>query len=448
MPELREYLFDPEILMKLSEAERAARNDAIEKASRYYSGDHRKPLKVRAGQADDNVIVNLTKKVIDQSVSMLFGERPEMQAPGSEADQVLADKLLEDNGIEQFMHGIGVTGALSGHVYVKLMPDPKLGVRMVSINPEYVTVFWQPDDVSRIQAYMILWKQGKMHYRQDIYQGDGGLWMIRDLQREESGAWQQTAEQVFPFPFPPLLDWQNLPRANSLYGESDITNATLNDAVNFVASNINRILKFHAHPKTMGIGIAAKDVTETAVDGFWAIQDKDAKVQNLEMQSDLSSSMAYLEYLQASFFAQHRAVDIGSLKDRLGQLTNFGLTSLFKDALDKLKSKRTLYGNGLTEMLVRMGMMMGKDWRGAEIVWPDPLPYNDMEEVQILEKEIALGIISRQTAAQLRGRDWEREQERMAAEQQAQQRSLGGALLQLLSDNGTEADRDDLSAND
>ena len=50
------------------------------------------------------------------------------------------------------------------------------------------------------------------------------------------------------------------------------------------------------------------------------------------------------------------------------------------------------------------------------INWPAPLPFNDAEEVEGIQKEMDMKILSKQTAAGLRGRDWELEQERMADE--------------------------------
>jgi hypothetical protein len=48
-----------------------------------------------------------------------------------------------------------------------------------------------------------------------------------------------------------------------------------------------------------------------------------------------------------------QTVDITSLQDKIGALTNFGLKVLYQDALAKLGVKRELYGDALLETVRR-----------------------------------------------------------------------------------------------
>src|SRR4030042_1572033 len=61
--------FDDEAVRKAEQA----RQEIIRAARRYYDGYHKKPLKVKPGELDDNVLVNLCRSLIDDSVSWLFG---------------------------------------------------------------------------------------------------------------------------------------------------------------------------------------------------------------------------------------------------------------------------------------------------------------------------------------------------------------------------------------
>lgn len=442
MPELTAYPDKPEVLDELAAGEVATRTAAIDAAWAYYRGEHRKALKIRKGHVDDNVIVNLARKVVNQSVAMLYGGLPTFDLPGDDdTTQALEAELAgiwEHNNAEILLSNLAVSGALAGHVFVKVMPEEsERRVRFVVQNPRYCTVFWRPDDMQAVVCYRIQWAQGRTKYRQDVV-ADGERWLIRDLRRDETSNWILTGESVWPWPFAPLVDWQNLPNPEGYYGEPDLSNAGLNDAVNFVASNINRILTHHAHPKTMGFGLQANQIQETAVDGFWAIPNGEARIENLEMQSDLASSMAYLEFLQAAMFREHQSVDLTSLKDRIGRLTNFGLRVLFKDSLDKGRTKRVLYGNGLCEVSARALRLLGLSEDMPTIRWPDPLPNNDTEQVGVQVQEIGVGTLSRQTAAEDRGRDWERESGRMAEEHEAEQ----GQLAQLLLKAQRQMDQD------
>ena len=70
MPELQQYPTQPQDLIELSNDERKARAAHVKAAWAYYDGEMRKPLKVKPNQPDDNVIVNLVGKMIDQAVEL------------------------------------------------------------------------------------------------------------------------------------------------------------------------------------------------------------------------------------------------------------------------------------------------------------------------------------------------------------------------------------------
>jgi hypothetical protein len=52
----------------------------------YYRGKHRRPLVVRPGQANDNTIVNYSRRVVDKSVAFLFGESPTFEVDDQRAE--------------------------------------------------------------------------------------------------------------------------------------------------------------------------------------------------------------------------------------------------------------------------------------------------------------------------------------------------------------------------
>ena len=82
MPALTHYdPLDLNQLDELAKAELAARREAIAQRWACYRGDFKRPLKVRTGQADDNIIVNMVKRVVNQSVHLLFGEAPRIDLP-------------------------------------------------------------------------------------------------------------------------------------------------------------------------------------------------------------------------------------------------------------------------------------------------------------------------------------------------------------------------------
>jgi hypothetical protein len=103
-------------------------------------------------------------------------------------------------------------------------------------------------------------------------------------------------------------------------------------------------------------------------------------------------------------------VDISSMADKLGALTNFGLRVLYADALFKLGTKRELYGDGIEELVRRLLILNGMDEDPGEIIWPDMLPENDVEKLNTQRQEMDLKLKSPQTVASERGIDFEKEQ--------------------------------------
>ena len=234
---------------------------------------------------------------------------------------------------------------------------------------------------------------------------------------------------IWPYPWSQVHDWQNLPDPRAYYGQSDLQNPMLNDAFNFVASNTQRIIRYHAHPRTIGTGFRAAELTPSDVESFWSIPNEKATIKNLEMTSDLASSMVFGQSLQGQFWSEHRGFDMTSIKDRLGQLTNFGLRVLMGDALNKASTKRELYGVGL-QAINRHALELqgyGPD-NVTKIVWPDMLPANTLEVVQVEQLKLGMGVTSKQSAAVALGLDWEDEQERMTDETQSQD-DIGARLL-------------------
>lgn len=441
MPSLTQYDYnDLDQLHKLAQEEYLVRRAEIETRNAYYEGKQKKWLidpKTKKELAE-NITINVTQKIIDQSVSMLFGESPEIEAHDESID-MLIEKMEDRNLDDVFYNSLCASGSIAGHVYVKLIKEPDT-VRWVMMNPALVTVYWKPDDGKVATAYKIAWTEGTTDYRQDIVRLDDNNWLVRDLIRKGSGNWEVTKEDAWQYPFAPIVDWQNLPNYLGYYGKTDLTSLELNDAINFTASNINLILKHHAHPKTIGTGVRADQVKETAVQGFWSIENEAASVYNLEMQSDLSSSMNYLGFLRSEFFSQQRAVDIASMKDKVGQLTNFGLRVLFSDAIQKNETKQLLYGYGIKELVFRSLVLMGVtiDANTIDVDFTDPMPVNDKENAERIKLELESRIISRQTASEQLGYDWDEQLAEMEKEKQMASASLGQSLLAAMRKQDSE----------
>lgn len=430
---LRTWFWEP-----MLDAQQRSRIETIENNRNYRRGEQPKTMKVKFNRADDNISLNFIGLAISRSVSLLFGKGVEFDLPGEDnPDQEYVDTMYSLNRKEILFHKVAMAGAEAGTAYLKIMPDyyEREGVkypRLVNILPEIVEIHTDPEDVEVIVGYTIEYtitgadgkeKRRKQEILRNVAEsGEIINWSVSDYEKSEATSlrWTLLDEQVWPYVFPPMIHTQNLPAHDSVYGEPDITDDVLKlqDRINYIASNISKIIRYHAHPRTIGIGFSKSQLEglDSGPDKLFAINAPGADVKNLEMQSDLSSSQGYLTLLRNTLMDVTRTVDVSSLPDKIGALTNFGLRVLYQDALQKLATKRELYGEMLTELNRRCLQVAGRGDDGGMCVWPDPLPASEAEKVEGLKSDLEMGIASKQTVAKARGYNWDTEQERMAKE--------------------------------
>lgn len=421
--------------------EEQERQKGYKRRWQYYNGDHPRPLKIKPGQPDDNVIVNLSRFIVDKGVAFLFGREIEFQIEEGETteDEQFLDDVWDANGKMSLLQNVALNGGVCGHVYVKLVPDGlttedgRTVTRLVNLDPAIVRPFWSPDDLSDVLWYKVEYEaagpRGQVFKKQMIERQDNGTWLITDYAAEGLKMYREVGKTVWPYQFAPICDWQNLPAPNVYFGASDLEDVTMNDGINATVSDIQRILRFHGHPKTIGTGFKATELN-TGIDEMIVLPNAEAKVYNLEMQSDLTAALKHAANLIDLYLRMARIPNLDPANVNVGALSGFALRILYGDLLEKTDVKRQTYGEGIKELNRRLLAISGKQGgRPARIVWQNPLPENKTELTAQLDNEInKLGVTSKETAAQDLGRDYEVERERMAAEK-TDENSIGSVLL-------------------
>jgi len=447
--------------------ERRAMLDRYGKLRDYLEGRHTRQIKVKPLQADDNIALNFCGLVIERSVSLLFGKPVKFDLPGEddapESEYISTIWAANKQGI--LLHKLGIIGSTYGTPYVKIVPDGMMHMgkpypRLVALHPYCVSIETDDEDMEKVERYVLLYVIGEGKEQRarkevieriyaselketgEIYQtNETSYWTVSNYiaDKSTSGQWVLTSVVDWPYTFPPIVHWQNLPNAEGCYGKSDLEDVlAIQDRFNFIASNISKIIRYHAHPKTWARGLGVTQNASWGADEMIVAQTDSAMVENLEMQSDLESSRAFALDLRQALFDISHTVDMTSMADKLGALTNFGLRVLFMDALNKNDTKRQLYGDALTELNRRLLVLSGMDETVADagkVVWQDALPVNEIEQTQALGADLQNGLVSKQTAAGARGYDWTQEEERMGSEQQAGD-NVGAAILRAFGQGG------------
>lgn len=422
---------------QIAEEERR-RNELYKRNWLYYRGQQKEGLAVKQNQFNDNLVMNLYAYIVDKGVSFLFGKEVGFQIEEGKdtAEEQYLSEVWATNKRMTLLHNIALNGANCGHCFVEISPRDGLPPRLINLDPAIVRPQWDADDLERVLWYKIEYpslnpRTNKIEYKKRMIEWqEDGTWLItKHIKTESDRTYRQEGPSInWDYPFAPIVDWQNLPAPNEYFGRADIANLAGQDAVNFTASNMQRIIRFHGHPKTIGKGFKA-DTVSIAPDEMIVLPDKDSDVFNLEMQSDLSASRNFLQDLIDYYMQLNHVPNMNPQKVSIGALSGFALRVLYADLLDQTETKRRLYGDGIEEIDRRVRLLNNMtDLKPTKQMWQSPLPENKKELVDELVIEVDAGFTSKQTAQQELGRDVETEKARIAAER-LEGDSLGGQLL-------------------
>lgn len=463
---VRDWLFSDLTTAGLSQAdqERLRRYSMLQA---YQRGAQRPQLRTRPNQVDDNLIINWCGLVVERSISMMLGDGISFDLPGDPGtpqDEVIT-RTWDANRQGILLHKAAQYAATFGTGYLKILPGAAYDragqeiTKLVTLNPYFMTLATAADDMDNVVAYTQTYETDENGQRVGhrivtarsqavAIQADGSFSIVLDEygdawtethfinSRATGGKWAQRGDVIdWPYSFAPIVHWQNLPDASMPYGLCDFEDVIgTQDRYNFNASNISKIIRYHAHPRQYTIGTGKTGVLSWAPDEVMQFPPG-AEVKALEMASDLESSRAFGGDLREALFTVTRTTDPATIKDTIGALTNFGLRVLFKDELHKNSTKRQLLGDALLEVnhrLLRLAGFDGEDADPGAISWPDELPTDDVAQSQAITADIGNGLVSRETASTERGYDWEQESERMQAGQ-AQTENVGAAILRAFS---------------
>jgi len=367
-----------------------------------YYGALPKPLKVKFGQVDDNIRLNYARMIVDKGVSFLFGKQIGFELDETEEteSEEWLDTCWEANNSMTLLQNAALCGGVTGHSFIKIIPREPYP-RLVVIEPETVTVSLAPDDAEQILSYQIQYPSkdpttGKPIGVRQVIERDNQRWVITDqIGDTENLRWNTVSESIWPHAYSPIVHCQNLPSPGEFWGMSDLEDDVLEiiSAINFIASNTARIISYHAHPKTWGKGFTAKEL-KIGVDESIILPSDKAELHNLEMQSDLGSSLAMLDRLRQALHEISRVPEVatGNL-ERAGSLSGVALQILYQPLLEKTETKRLLYGNMLIELNRRLLDIGGfGDDNQTIIHWFDLLPRDMMQERQAALIDMQLGV--------------------------------------------------------
>lgn len=424
-----------QIMMGLDQAEQE-RLQRIQRQWNAYQGDLPKPLRVLPGRPDDNVILELPREIVDIGVAFLFGDELEIAVADEDEDGAKSE-WLEDalrhcspGGAEMLWQRAAINGGATGHVHLKIQPDPESGrLRVLVLDPASVTVTWDQNDVEDIDCYRITWTTlddaGKPVVRRQRIEEDPGCmsWTIHDEQHVVGGNWQSLAVTPWPYPFAPVVAAQNLPMPNEYYGLSDLEPAVLDtcEAINRVLSHIAKLVRVHGFPKVWTKGVGDVSSVQLGMETILQLPSTTSEIGYLENPGDISASLQLYDRLKRGLFESVRIPEIAMGRlETTANLSGRALRIMYGPLIDKTEAKRRTYGTLIEDLCARLLVVGGQatDVESARvnIHWPELMVSDPLEEAQALAEHQALGVVSKQTIADKLGYDYDTEMERIQQE--------------------------------
>lgn len=257
-------------------------------------------------------------------------------------------------------------GSVSGDCFIKVAfedgyEDPAGNehpprIRILPLNSAFVFPEYHPHDMTRLIRLKL-----KYRFWGTALEGTRQVFSFTEL-------WTEDAMQAFindelvesqenPLGVIPFVHVSNTRVPSSPWGLSDIQDVTdLNRQYNETATLISDIINYYASPTTVIIGAKANNL-ERGPKKVWAIPNDKARIENLELNSQIEGPLNYLEILKDKM---HELVGIPV--NALGQpqaisnTSGVALSLQFLPLIQKFKQKTTQYEAGfsmLNEIIIR-----------------------------------------------------------------------------------------------
>ena len=428
---------------------------------KFHGGDPQWPLLWKTGkEPNPNVWINRCGPAVDTDVAWLFGESVTITlgkgAPSAAQDYtdqvwgVSKDDSSDDDKMS-LLQELATNGATYGTAYLKILWDeddadqeyPELCVldsSMVRVQTEphnakiarcYIIEYKVPDPTSKEPGAMGMFRQvTEVHDADNDHDTAGdsdadAYWTITDyFKPARTGIYTQVgAVRTWTHNWAPIIACPHIARPNSFYGRPRITPDVIhvNEAICMVASNINKIGMRHAHPILYTIKTGSNQRALRHEPG--TIMEVSSDVKAVEAHGDLEHLMAQEEDLRADFDEETHvpAQAFGRQQDIpktpvSGVAIRLGYGPLMAD----ITKERRTYGALIRRATKHLLELKNKAWADYDVTlgWQDPLPADDLQQAQVVQAASGLGVISKRTAAEKFGLEWDIEQENMKDEAQ------------------------------
>lgn len=389
---------------------------------------------------------NYVKAFADFLINFTFGNGVDFGSP--EATAAIVPFILkraweQDNDKMSVLWELGQHGSVSGDVFVKVAYEEPFQdsagrvhpgkFRILPLNPAFCFPEWHPHDRTRLIRFKLKYK-----FWGTAADGTRQVFTYTEILTEDLIEEFINDERIDSRPNPigdiPIAYTQNIPVASSPWGLGDITDIVpLNREFNEKAMEVSDIINYHGAPVTVITGAKASNL-ERGPRKVWSIGSKDAKIQNLNMDTNFSGILGYMELLKQSM---HEMTGVPA--QALGQMqpvsntSGVALSVMYQPLMQKYRLKKTQYSRlfkRVNELVMLHAVIKEPDslvynqfistvplkpgqydrldpndpvTYQSTVHWPEPLPVDQLVKLNEVQAKQAMGLESKRGALRALG---------------------------------------------
>lgn len=234
--------------------------------------------------------------------------------------------------------------------------------------------------------------------------------MVSVTEITSAEAWQRyedeelVAEGKLPWGFLPVVHIQNLAQPFYYEGQSDVEPLMpIQDELNTRLSDRASRITMQSFKMYLGKGIEGFAEKPVSPGVMWHTDNPDAAIEEFGGDEDHPSESAHIEEMREAMdkISGTTPLVAGVIRTKLGNLTSaVALRLTMMGMLSKTERKRFTYGEGLKRIAVMVLDILDKANiyrtserdRDMEIIFPDPLPENEMEKLDEAKAKKELGV--------------------------------------------------------
>ena len=424
---------------------------------------------------DSQLTFNYVKAFADYLINFTFSHGIHFSSP--EATSGIVPHLLkrvwdEDNERMSVIWEIGQLGAVSGDAFVKVayeepyqQPNGEFvpgKIRILPLNPAFCFPEFHPHDRTRFVRFKLKYK-----FWGTAADGSRQVFTYTELMTEEMIEEYVNDEMIDSRPNPlgiiPIAYVPNTPVASSPWGLSDIQDIVgLNREYNEKATEVSDIINYHAAPVTVITGAKASNL-EKGPKKVWAIGAKDAKVQNLTLDTNMSGPLGYMELLKN---AMHEMTGVpASALGQIQPISNTSGTALqmqYQSLMLRYQHKKIQYTKlfkSINHMVIKYAALYEPEWLQynpmvaasfpspdqytqldpadpatyrTTVEWASPLPMDVLLKLNEVQAKMSMGLESKKGALKDMG-EWFPDQKLNEIYEELMEDTKGQAALNLIS---------------